>query len=311
MYLDPTASPGLKSLTSKSLNWQKVIEGVVVALLVAAVIGLFGLYSTVQRTQQQVQSMREEEVRTLQAVSKLVPMSDQFPELQKEMQGTRNDLSGLKNNVTSVGRKLNDEVIPWINNVKKAGPPIKPAVLESIYKKQQDLEAAVAKLQASDEGHAASVRDQFTIAQERDEKRSSQLQGEIVSARERDEKLISQLQDQLDAVNKTLWTVDTSALKVQLQRSVNNALKPIIVEWQTIASEQSRAGAPIPAARTFFPLGIAVSTKPHVEVTVAGEVVSLSGVVPSEKAKTLIVETVESFRPKPIRVDAEKLRVHP
>lgn len=310
MYIATTATtPRLMSL-SLSLNWRKIVEAAAISLLVAAVLGVFGLYSTVQKMRDQVQGMREQEDKqvlpALQEVSKLVPMSEQFPELQKEMQGTRNDLSGLKNNVTSVRSKLNDEVIPWINEVKKIGPPIKPA-LDSLYKKQQELDAAVAKLQASDEGRAASIK----IVQEREEKRSSQLQSEIVLARESNEKQVSQLQDQLEDLNKTLWAIDASALKGKLQQTVRNALKPIIDEWQTIASEQSRAGVPIPAARTFIPIGIAVSTRPHVEVTVEGDVVSLSGVVPSEKAKKLMAESVEAFRPKPSKVDTEKLRVHP
>lgn len=310
MYITTTAIAPRTSL-SFSLNWRKIIEAAVVSLLVAAVLGVFGLYSTVQKMRDQVQSMREQEDKqvlpALREVSKLAPMSAQLPELEKEIKGTRNDLSGLKSNVTSVRHKLNDEVIPWINNVKKSGPPIQPAELDSLYKKQRELDAALAKLVASDEGRAASIR----IAQEREEKRSSELQGEIVLARESNEKRVSQLRDQLEDLNRTLWLSDASALKPQLQQTVRNALKPIIDEWQAIASEQSRSGVPIPAARTFVPIGIAVSTRPHVEVTVEGDVVSLRGVVPSEKAKTLIAESVEAFQPKPSRVDTEKLRVHP
>src|SRR2546430_40584 len=170
-----------------SVNWRNILQAVLIILLGAAGVGLLELYSTVQ-------SMREEQKNhVLPALAEIpniaktmteIETSDrQLPEIQKEVAGTRTDLSGLKNNVTAVRRELNEEVIPWINNVKKNGPQIQPAQVESLYKQQQELAAAIVKLQKSDEGKP-SVREQLRVAQENEEKHASQLQGQLIAVRE-------------------------------------------------------------------------------------------------------------------------------
>ncbi len=216
----------------------------------------------------------------------------QLPWMQQKAEASEKTLNSLDSTVNVMERKLNDEVIPWINRFKKDGLPIQSAQLEPLYEKQRQLAAEVARVQ------------------ETGDKRAISLQNQLAQTQESNGRHVAALQEEMETLSNTMWRVGESAFKPELEQIVKNAMKPIITEWEQTAAQQSH-GLPIPAGQTFVPPGIALSTKPHVQVSLKDGVVSLVGVVPSEIARTSILEAVESFYPKPRKVDADRLGVHP
>jgi len=285
-------------LSAKSSKFLDTAINAIVSAVLVGILAWAAGYGRMTKTIERLEKTQDEQlvpaVKEISSVSAhLSDINDkQLPWMQQKAEASEKTLNSLDGSVNVMRRKLNDEVIPWINRFKKDGPPIQSAQLEPLYEKQRQLAAEVARVQ------------------ETGDKRAVSLQNQVAQAQESNGRHVAALQEEMETLSNTMWRVGESVFKPELEQIVKNAMKPIITEWEQTAAQQSH-GLPIPAGQTFVPPGIALSTKPHVQVSLRDGVVSLVGVVPSEIAKTSILKTVESFYPKPRKVDADRLSVHP
>lgn len=145
------------------------------------------------------------------------------------------------------------------------------------------------------------------------EEQQRQLKDELVrvgAEYEAAQHRIGELETELDNLSATLWQLGESAFRAKVEEAIRESMKRIIIEWQEAADRQSQ-GAPIPAGLGFIPAGATLSTKPEVRVQVKGRAISLEGVVPSDAATTALIRAAQGVRPKPTKVDTDKLKVQP
>ncbi len=268
---------------SNPINWGRVLENFIPAALVAVLLAFAAWMAGYGELRADVANLKTgQNKQIMPAVMQIPTLRDdiseikdkRLPQLERNSVTTGKIMSDLRTGVRDVRRKLNDEVIPWINRVKEEGPPIQPAQLEPLYEQQRQLGAEVAQSQEVNEQRADAVR------------------------------------ENIDELRAYIWRANGKALKAELEQTVKNAVKPIISEWEQAVEFQS-SGTRIPNGFGFIPSGAKLSTRPQVRVLVEDGIVRIVGVVPGETARASIIDAAEKFRPKPLKVETEELRIQP